>query len=389
MKEIPIPEEKSAGLSWIELKRDCEMPDIDEPVLWLQEDGIFFVREIDKDDHSWWKGDENTDAPFGSAPKCTHWARIPLPDESPASTPSVGGIKWVEASERLPDKPANLQRLFVDWKGSFNIWVYFAEQGFWVWFTTFRRVSDSEMTEVLWLDIFGIPIGENEAERIHAKAIEMRNAYNAYIHTLTEELFVLRGGGRDRGIDHFKEQQNAWNDLSNALKPFLQKYSPSLSPLKEVEEENQASAILQHRLEKLYHGFNITMLGEHAQRLRAFIKGLADDLREFDRIKTSAKVEKDEEKKEEGNNSQYTADKKENQFAVKAHEIAAKHLAEWMTDFWSAIWESKCSDLTRELCCANARIADLEKLLEEKQECINNQKYIEDNMAVLKKEAKK
>jgi len=63
--------------------------------------------------------------------------------------------------------------------------------------------------------------------------------------------------------------------------------------------------------------------------------------------------------------------------------------AEWVTDFWSAVWESKCSDLTRELSCANARIADLEKLLEEKQEWINNQKYIEDNMAVLKKEAKK
>src|SRR5579872_1771016 len=32
-----------------------------------------------------------------------------------------GMIQWVEAWRRMPDRPVNGQRLFVDWKGSYNI----------------------------------------------------------------------------------------------------------------------------------------------------------------------------------------------------------------------------------------------------------------------------
>jgi hypothetical protein len=65
------------GLRWVSIVDGCEMPAIDEFVLWLREDGNYFVKEIDKDDGPWWKGEEGTGNPFQV--KCTHWARITNP----------------------------------------------------------------------------------------------------------------------------------------------------------------------------------------------------------------------------------------------------------------------------------------------------------------------
>jgi len=60
---------------WIKLQPGCEMPEIDEFVLWHTEDGSYFVAEIDKDDSDWWNG-EPLDGGKQWRPKCTHWKRI-------------------------------------------------------------------------------------------------------------------------------------------------------------------------------------------------------------------------------------------------------------------------------------------------------------------------
>jgi hypothetical protein len=57
---------------WIELKEGCEMPEIDELVLWRGEDENYFTSAIDKDDGDWWN----------VTPRCTHWSRITPPTES-------------------------------------------------------------------------------------------------------------------------------------------------------------------------------------------------------------------------------------------------------------------------------------------------------------------
>lgn len=81
---VSSPTGESAGRwEWIELKTGCEMPEIDEFVLWKREDGNYFVREIDKDDNAWWKGDAEADELFGTRSKCTHWAKIQGPSHSP------------------------------------------------------------------------------------------------------------------------------------------------------------------------------------------------------------------------------------------------------------------------------------------------------------------
>lgn len=86
------PLEGEKALKWIELKEGCEMPEIDEFVLWRNENGNYFVREIDKDDNDWWNGnDGDPDAIelFGAGPKCTHWTRITGPEEIPSTTEGV------------------------------------------------------------------------------------------------------------------------------------------------------------------------------------------------------------------------------------------------------------------------------------------------------------
>jgi hypothetical protein len=65
------------GLRWVSITDGCEMPEIDEFALWRTEEGNYFVKEIDKDDGPWWKGEEGTGNPFQV--KCTHWAKITNP----------------------------------------------------------------------------------------------------------------------------------------------------------------------------------------------------------------------------------------------------------------------------------------------------------------------
>jgi len=57
---------------WIEIKQGCEMPQIDELVLWRAHDGNYFTSAIDKDDFDWWN----------VTPRCTHWSRVTPPTTS-------------------------------------------------------------------------------------------------------------------------------------------------------------------------------------------------------------------------------------------------------------------------------------------------------------------
>lgn len=61
-----------------------------------------------------------------------------------------------------------------------------------------------------------------------------------------------------------------------------------------ITKKSPASAILMHHLKMLYHGFNITMLGDNEQRVRTFINGLSKDFEELDRseIKEDMQAEK-------------------------------------------------------------------------------------------------
>lgn len=67
---------------WIKLEPGCQMPEIDEFVLWRTEEGNYFVAEIDKDDPDWWNGTP-LDGGQQWRPKCTHWKKITGPDEEP------------------------------------------------------------------------------------------------------------------------------------------------------------------------------------------------------------------------------------------------------------------------------------------------------------------
>lgn len=80
-------------MNWIKLEPGCQMPEIDEFVLWRTEEGNYFIAEIDKDDTGWW----NQDGPGG---KCTHWKRITGPDEKPDQDQD---ILWGEVSIQLND----------------------------------------------------------------------------------------------------------------------------------------------------------------------------------------------------------------------------------------------------------------------------------------------
>jgi hypothetical protein len=66
---------------WIEIKPGCEMPEIDEDVLWRRENGNYFVSCRDKDDYDWWNDILRFDERIEGS-KCTHWSIITPPAES-------------------------------------------------------------------------------------------------------------------------------------------------------------------------------------------------------------------------------------------------------------------------------------------------------------------
>lgn len=137
-------------------------------------------------------------------------------EESPLPYPS---LRWVKASERLPpvhSEPVIVRNIRHGKVEKMHNWGHNRghNRG---WDTGMDRDFHWDNTE--WLDESPSLPGEQD-KNLMAKAIRMRDAYNSYIHTLAEELFVF-GGGKDRGIDHFKEQQDARNTLTEALKPFI------------------------------------------------------------------------------------------------------------------------------------------------------------------------
>lgn len=69
----------SEGSTWIRVEQGCEMPDYDEYVLWLFEDGNMNVEALDKDGNPWIFGEEWMGT---TLPKATHWRKLPeLPKE--------------------------------------------------------------------------------------------------------------------------------------------------------------------------------------------------------------------------------------------------------------------------------------------------------------------
>lgn len=59
-----------AEQDWIELKKDCLMPDYDEYVLWYREDGLIAYEHLDKDGNQWL---------YDSKIPYTYWRRIKSP----------------------------------------------------------------------------------------------------------------------------------------------------------------------------------------------------------------------------------------------------------------------------------------------------------------------
>ncbi len=72
--------QQEAQGEWIELKEGCEMPDYDEYVLWLMEDGNMNVEALDKDGNPWIFGEEWMGTKL---PKATHWRLLPSPPSKP------------------------------------------------------------------------------------------------------------------------------------------------------------------------------------------------------------------------------------------------------------------------------------------------------------------
>ncbi len=88
--------------TWIELKEGCEMPDYDVPVLWRREDGNYFVRDIDKDDDTWWHGHESDDV-FQCSTRCTHYRYIDGPSEEPNQDDLFGELEAIIDNELLKE----------------------------------------------------------------------------------------------------------------------------------------------------------------------------------------------------------------------------------------------------------------------------------------------
>ena len=69
----------AADDDWVEIKVGNELPDYDEFVLWLREDGIMFIDEIDHDnDWHHFKLTHETDFAEQTV-KLTHWRPLPKP----------------------------------------------------------------------------------------------------------------------------------------------------------------------------------------------------------------------------------------------------------------------------------------------------------------------
>lgn len=92
---------------WHEISKDG-LPEIDEFVLWRREDGVCFVREIDKDDYAWWNGEGPVSAI--EFPKCLYWMRIP------DICPSQAEL-WEKAYEEIDDLARDQPGYALPWSG--------------------------------------------------------------------------------------------------------------------------------------------------------------------------------------------------------------------------------------------------------------------------------
>jgi hypothetical protein len=70
---------RTEGDGWIELKEGCVMPDYDTPMLWLFEDGLMQVHDLDKDGNPWLYGGEAEGFKFAPA---THYRPLPSPPKT-------------------------------------------------------------------------------------------------------------------------------------------------------------------------------------------------------------------------------------------------------------------------------------------------------------------
>lgn len=75
-------------MKWIQFADGCQMPNIDEVVLWAREDGIYICASIDKDDGPWWNG------------VYTHWCKIATPNESEPSLEDQNDL-WREVQNEI------------------------------------------------------------------------------------------------------------------------------------------------------------------------------------------------------------------------------------------------------------------------------------------------
>lgn len=64
------------GEDWVELKEGNPLPDFDEPVLWLRNDGEMLVESLDKDGYDWIYSYR------GESAAITHWRKLPSPPQS-------------------------------------------------------------------------------------------------------------------------------------------------------------------------------------------------------------------------------------------------------------------------------------------------------------------
>lgn len=69
---------QSGEQPWVRVEPGCKMPDYDDPVLWLCEDGNMCVEALDKDGNPWlFEIDDPHWGNIGS--KATHWMPLPAP----------------------------------------------------------------------------------------------------------------------------------------------------------------------------------------------------------------------------------------------------------------------------------------------------------------------
>lgn len=64
---------------WTKIEDGCEMPDFDDPVLWLCENGNMHVEALDKDGNPWLFEAHDSDEWGDLGNKATHWRKLPVP----------------------------------------------------------------------------------------------------------------------------------------------------------------------------------------------------------------------------------------------------------------------------------------------------------------------